>query len=245
MKSIFYYKFFTFFIISILFLVGCTDEDNFKTDIATFEKLELEEQTYWNGNDLSGNFCSANKIFYNQYYPDWNTWSGFAYSNIINYQFFNEKSKYAVYYENSGEKENIYAVCHQLGKIVISFKDSIHGEEPRSVQLANTTYTALAILYGQDYAKKFGGRDGTDPDWFKVTIQGIGMEEQITGTVDFYLADYRFENDAEDYLVNGWEYVDLTSLGRVKRLEFDLTSSDAGTPLYFCLDNLKGRIPSD
>jgi len=234
-----------FFIISILLFIGCTDEDNFKTDIATFEKLELKEQTYWNGNDLSGNFSSANKIFYNQYYPDWNTWSGFAYSNIINYQYYNEESKYAVYYENTGEIENIYAVCHQLGKIVITFNDSLHGEEPRSVQLANTTYTALAILYGHGFAKRFGGRDGTDSDWFKVTIKGIGMEEQITGMVDFYLADYRFENDAEDYLVDGWEYVDLTSLGRVKRLEFDLASSDAGTPLYFCLDNLKGRIPSD
>ena len=58
----------------------------------------------------------------------------------------------------------------------------------------------------------------------------------------FFLADFRFDDDSEDYVVNKWEFVDLTDLGIVKRLEFELSSSDAGTPLYFCLDNLKGRI---
>jgi hypothetical protein len=243
MKHFVYFKFFVLVHLLLLFIVGCTDEDNFKTDVATFEKLELEDETYWNGADFSGSFVSGNKIFYNQYYANWNTWSGFAYSNIMNDEFYNDESMFAVYYENTDSKENTYAVGHQLHKIIITFKDSIHGEEPRSVQLANTTYTALAILYGYDYAKKFGGRDGNDADWFKVTIKGIGMEEQVTGTIDFFLADYRFDNNEEDYIVNKWQYVDLTSLGRVKRLVFELSSSDAGTPLYFCLDNLKGRIP--
>ncbi|HSH53227.1 MAG TPA: DUF4465 domain-containing protein [Bacteroidales bacterium] len=245
MKNFKNFKIFVLINLMLLFLVGCTDEDNFKTDIATLEKLELEEETYWNGSDLSWTFVSGNKIFYNHYYPDWNTWSGFAYSNIINYEFYNNESMFAVYYENTNQKENIYAVGHQLGKSTITFKDSIRGEKLRYVQLANTTYTALAILYGYDYAKKFGGRDGSDPDWFKVTIKGIGMEEQVTGTIDFFLADYRFVDNNEDYIVDKWQYVDLTPLGRVKRLTFELSSSDAGTPLYFCLDNLKGRIPFD
>jgi len=245
MKHFVNYIFLVLVNLMLLFIVSCTDEDNFKTDIATFEKLELEAESYWNGSDLSGAFVIGNKIFHNQYYPDWNTWSGFAYSNIINYELYNDESMFAVYFENKDSKENNYAVGHQLGKVSITFKDSINGEEPRSVQLANTTYTALAILYGYDYAKEFGGRDGRDPDWFKVTIKGIGMEEQITGTIDFFLADYRFDDDNEDYIVDKWQYVDLTPLGRVKRLSFELSSSDAGTPLYFCLDNLKGRIPFD
>lgn len=231
--------------IVILFFLGCDDEDRFKTDTATFEKLTLDKGTYWNGSDMTGRFISGNKIFHNQYYADWNIWSGFAYSNIINYNYYTPESKYAAFSSVGAEESENYAIAHQLGKIIITFKDSVHGEEPRSVQLTNTTYSALAILYGYDYAKKFGGRDGSDPDWFKVTITGTGMDEEITGTVDFFLADYRFDDDEKDYVIDKWEYVDLTGLGRVKRLEFELSSSDAGTPLFFCLDNLKGRIPFD
>ncbi|HKL09315.1 MAG TPA: DUF4465 domain-containing protein [Bacteroidales bacterium] len=245
MKNFVSYTSAVFLFFVALLIVGCTDEDNFKTDVATFGNLELVESSYWNGSDFSGSFSSGNKIFHNQYYPDWNTWSGFAYSKMINYEFFNEESVYAVYHENTNNNENFYAVAHQLGQITITFKDSIHREQLRSVKLANTTYTALGILYGYDYAKKFGGKDGSDPDWFKVTIKGIGMDEQITGTVDFFLADYRFADNKDDYIVNKWEYVDLTPLGIVKRLEFEMFSSDAGTPLYFCLDNLKGRILFD
>ncbi len=232
-------KSFSFTILAIMFLIGCTDEDTFKTDISDFEDFEMEEQTYWNGSDGSGQFTYGNKIFRNTFYPDWNTWSGFAYSNVINYLYYNEQAKYAAYPSGGADESENYVVAHQFEKIVIDFGK---GEEPRFIQLTNTTYTALAIKYGYGYAKKFGGRDGSDPDWFKLTITGMGLVEEITGTVDFFLADFRFDDDSKDYVVNKWEFVDLTDLGIVKRLEFELSSSDAGTPLYFCLDNLKGRI---
>jgi hypothetical protein len=65
----------------------------------------------------------------------------------------------------------------------------------------------------------------------------------ITGTVDFYLADYRFVNNGLDYIVNNWRYVNLTSLGAVKSVEFGLTSSDTApwgmnTPGYFVMDTV-------
>ncbi|MEE4196098.1 MAG: DUF4465 domain-containing protein [Bacteroidales bacterium] len=243
MKSLCFYKLFLLF--ALFFWESCSDEDLFKTDVASLDEFQLSDETYWSGSDHAGNFTSGNKIFTNQYYPDWNTWSGFAYSNLTNYQFFDEKCMYSAYDKNVGVEGNIYAVGHQLGRILVTLKDSIHGEEPRSVQLSNSTYTALAILHGYGYAKKFGGRDGNDPDWFKVTIRGIGLENEITGTVDFFLADFRFNDNTNDYILDKWEYVDLTSLGIVKKLEFVLSSSDAGTPLFFCLDNLKGRIPLD
>ena len=235
----FKFRTFSFTTLVVIFLFGCTDEDTFKTDYTDFEELELEEQTYWNGSDGVGQFTYGNKIFNNTFYPDWNTWSGFAYSNVINYLYYNEQAKYAAFPSGGANESENYVVAHQFEKIVIDFEK---GEEPRLVQLTNTTYTALAIKYGYGYAKKFGGRDGSDPDWFKLTLTGIGLVEEITGTVDFFLADFRFEDDSKDYVVNKWEFVDLTDLGIVKRLEFELSSSDAGTPLYFCLDNLKGRI---
>lgn len=230
---------FSFIILFVVFFIACTDEDTFKTDISDFEDIEIKEQSYWNGSDGSKQFTYGNKIFNNTYYIDWNTWSGFAYSNVINYLYYNDLAKYAAFPSGGANVSENYVVAHQFEKIVIDFEKA---EEPRTVQLTNSTYTALAIKYGYGNAKKFGGRDGKDPDWFKLTITGIGLVEQITGTVDFFLADYRYEDDNEDYVIDKWEYVDLTDLGIVSRLEFELASSDAGTPLYFCLDNLKGRI---
>ena len=228
-----------YYIIFFLTIISCTDEDTFKTELIDFEELDLTKDTYWNGSDHSGDFTIENKTFNNTFYADWNTWSGFAYSNIINYLFYNESAKYASFPSGGATESENYLVGHQFQKISIEFEKP---EEQRLVQLTNCTYSALAIKYGYGYAKKFGGRDGRDPDWFKVTIIGFDHANAITGTIDFFLADFRFDDDLEDYIVDDWKYVDLTSLGIVKRLEFELSSSDAGTPLYFCLDNLKGRI---
>ena len=92
-------------------------------------------------------------------------------------------------------------------------------------------------------AKKFGGASGDDPDWFVLTIIGKDSQGLVTDTVDFYLADYTFADNNQDYIVDTWEYVDLTSLGAVESLEFTLSSSDVGqwgmnTPGYFAMDNL-------
>ncbi|HKL40270.1 MAG TPA: DUF4465 domain-containing protein, partial [Cryomorphaceae bacterium] len=67
---------------------------------------------------------------------------------------------------------------------------------------------------------------------------------ELTGTeVEFYLADYTFSDNSQDYIVDEWTYVDLTSLGDADSLSFTLTSSDVGefgmnTPAYFCIDDL-------
>ena len=91
-------------------------------------------------------------------------------------------------------------------------------------------------------AKKFGGASGDDADFFKLTITGFNGAAE-TGSVDFYLADYRFGDNSLDYIVSNWTYVDLSSLGTVNSLKFSLASSDSGTfgintPAYFAMDNL-------
>ncbi len=99
------------------------------------------------------------------------------------------------------------------------------------------------MIDGDDYAKKFGGTGGTDPDWFKVTIAGISAEGDTTGTIDYYLADFRSENSSEDYIVDNWQWIDISELGTIAKLHFSLSSSDNGdwgmnTPAYFCIDQL-------
>ncbi|MBO4549163.1 MAG: DUF4465 domain-containing protein, partial [Bacteroidaceae bacterium] len=55
-----------------------------------------------------------------------------------------------------------------------------------------------------------------------------------------YLADLR--DEATAYIINDWRYVDLSGLGAVAKLGFELSSSDTGewgmnTPGYFCFDD--------
>ncbi|MBR5720774.1 MAG: DUF4465 domain-containing protein, partial [Bacteroidales bacterium] len=72
---------------------------------------------------------------------------------------------------------------------------------------------------------------------------GIDINGNSTDTVVFYLADFRFDDNSQDYLVDNWRWVDLASLGEVTGIRMFLESSDAGaygmnTPSYFCIDNM-------
>ena len=72
-----------------------------------------------------------------------------------------------------------------------------------------------------------------------------------TGDVTLYLADFRFGDNSQDYIIDAWTAVNLSSLGQVKTLEFSVSSSDTGdfginTPTYFAIDNIAiDRCPDD
>jgi hypothetical protein len=116
---------------------------------------------------------------------------------------------------------------------------------PESVSGAfftNTTYAALSMLNGDAFAKKFGGVSGTDADWFNITIEGL-LGGAVIGNQVFYLADYRFADSADDYVIDQWTWVDLSGFGLVDELRFSFDSSDLGTfgintPTYAAMDFL-------
>ncbi len=115
----------------------------------------------------------------------------------------------------------------------------------KSIAVCNSTLVYLTIKNGAEGIKRFGGESNNEPDWFLLTIEGYNLGGEITGKVDFYLADYRFENNKRDYIVNKFTPVDLSSLGMVNKLVLKLTSSVTGsngeilTPRYVCIDNIK------
>lgn len=109
--------------------------------------------------------------------------------------------------------------------------------------VTNTVWAYNSMRNGDMFSKKFGGASGNDPDWFKLMVWGIKENGSITDTVHFYLADFRFENNYFDYIVDGWRWLDLARLGEVKSLHVSIASSDKGafginTPTYFALDQL-------
>ncbi|MFA7235396.1 MAG: DUF4465 domain-containing protein [Phycisphaeraceae bacterium] len=121
------------------------------------------------------------------------------------------------------------------------------GTSPASVRVTNTTTAYFSMLNGDPFgAKKFGGTSGNDPDYFSVTLTGYDAANaggSSTDSVTFYLADYRFSNNALDYIVSDWTLVDLTSLGNAASISLSWASSDESfgwinTPTYVALDNL-------
>ncbi len=213
---------------------------------ASFEDLQLPEDSYWNGSDGSGSFVCGNITFYNDYNAAWASWNGFSYSNKTDVTTPGYANQYSAI-TGSGHNSENYAVGFISGttKAELTTASTLSG-----FYLTNSTYTYLSMLNGDAYSKKFGGEKGIDPDYLKLTISGISETGETTGTVDFYLADFRFDNSFMDYIVNEWTWVDLSTLGEVKELRFSLESSDVGswgmnTPAYFCLDDVNGEAPID
>lgn len=211
----------------------------------TYDDLTLTPNSYWDGSDSTLGFTSGGVYFENSYNFDWDYWSGgFIYSNstdITTAGYTNDFSAFT----GTGSNSSNYAVNYG-GNIDFNAAVLLN-----SIDLTNTTYAALSMLNGDFYGKKFGSAfdangdvDGTNgEDWFRLLIVGRDPSSVITDTVVFYLADYRFADSTQDYIVDTWETVDLSALGSVRYLEFTLESSDVGnagmnTPAYFALDNL-------
>ena len=214
--------------------------------VVTFDDLTLAPNTYWDGSDSTLGFTSGGVYFENSYDFDWDYWSGgFIYSNSTDVTTAGYTNDFSAYTGMGGNGSQNYAVNYGGG---IDF-----GTEKMigSIQLTNTTYAALSMKDGDSFGKVFGSPndaqgnpDGTNgEDWFRLLIIGKDAQSTTTDTVIFYLADYRFANNTQDYIVNTWQTVDLTSLGEVQFLEFELESSDHNaqgilTPAYFALDNI-------
>jgi hypothetical protein len=109
--------------------------------------------------------------------------------------------------------------------------------------VTNTAYAYFSIKNGDQFAKKFGGASGNDPDYFRLTIKGYKKGKLTTDSVNVYLADFRFIDNTKDYIVKDWTRVDLRSLQSPDSLYFTLASSDVGafginTPLFFAIDDV-------
>ena len=193
--------------------------------------MALGAGSYWNGSDGSGGFASGSAWFSNNYDTTYGSWDGFAYSDISNASAKGLSSQYnAITGSGQGGSAN-YAV----GYIGWTMPPTMTLDEPAVVSglyVTNNNYAYYTMLNGG----MFGAKKFSDSDWFLLTMTGIDATGAVTGTVNFYLAE------GTD-IVNDWEYVNLASLGVVKSVEFNLSSSDNGaygmnTPGYFVIDTV-------
>ncbi len=210
-------------------------------DAANFDDLTLASESYWNGSDESGGFTSGVVDFNNNYNAAWASWDGWSYSNTTDTTTPGYTNQYSAYTGGGQGGSSNYGVAY-TGGAVPPTATLPAAMIVNSAYITNTTYAALSMRDGDAFAKQFGGSSGNDEDWFLLTITGKNGAA-TTGTVEFYLADYRFADNDLDYIVDEWTQVDLSGLGAVTSLEFTLTSTDNGawgmnTPAYFAMDTM-------
>ena len=217
---------------------------NVSRSVATFEDVALGEQGFWNGSDLSGeedsgnyygSFTSSVFSFDNIYTAAWGSYMGFACSSLtdtVTSGFTNQYSPKAGEGANGSAQ---FALAYENGATFnCTYKEGYTNNTLKSVMVTNGTYTYNEIRAGSAYSQKF-----ESGEWFKVTFTGYKGETE-TGSVDYYLADFR---DGKTYINKEWVEIDLTPLADATTVMITFDSTDKGqfgvnTPKYVFIDNL-------
>ncbi len=140
----------------------------------------------------------------------------------------------AVYYQNDDPE---LMPSHD-----IIFSDTNYGScIPSYFMINNTQQTAYDVLSEDSPSKYEPG------DYLKLTITGSIANEytgvlEETGSVVYYLADWRGEHDVPDSLLTSWKTVSLSKLGDIDYIDFTLESNKEGLVKTFCFDNLVASI---
>jgi hypothetical protein len=205
----------------------------------TFEGLLSGAGTYNNNAGASGAFAIGGASFSNSYDPVYGYSSGFAISNTTDTTTAGYLNQYSAVTGSGAGGSPSYAISYSIANVKFATTQNLSG---LGASITNTTYTGLSMQTGDDFAKKFGGLLGNDPDYLKLTISGFASGIATGTLVDFYLADFRFANNSQDYIINKWTFVDFSALGTVDEIRFSYASSDVGqfginTPTYFAMDN--------
>ncbi|MBV6485035.1 MAG: hypothetical protein KFKLKKLM_01582 [Flavobacteriales bacterium] len=229
---------------------------NIKAQTTDFQDLILLPESYWDGSDLSGThnngvftseFISGEGTFPNVYDTTWGApgyWlGGFAYSNITDTVTSGFGNKYSAKAGSGYQGSPNYIV----GTNQSSFKLNPNGAGV-VIHLTNSTYAYNSMRDGDAFAKKFGGPTGNDPDWFLLNVKGY-YSGALVDMANLYLADFRFTNNSQDYILKDWSYVSLGYTDNIDSLYFELSSSDTGmfgmnTPAFFCIGQISEVITS-
>lgn len=206
------------------------------------QNLPIDGLFYYDGADEAGGFSSGGAQLSNNYNGGF--WDGWSYSQTTDTTTADFTNQYSAITGSGASGSATYGVAFEgFGAAGVPTITFVGERTVLGADFTNTTYAALTMRDGNQFSKAFGGASGSDPDWFVVSVLGFDAANAFTDSVDVYLADFRFADDARDYILDEWTFVDLTGLGSVKRIEFVFTGSDVGdfglnTPKYVALDDL-------
>lgn len=208
---------------------------------STFDNLPLAKaDTFNNGADESNGFTHYNRYWNNTYFS-WGGFSGWALSNMTDTVTAGFTNQYSAITGSGVSGTSNYMVSTGNGAYIkLDEAQSISG-----AYFTNSTYAARDMEQGSGFSKKFGGDDGSDPDYFLLKIYTY-LDNVLVDSVDFYLADFRDADNSKDYIIKDWTYVDFnndpSSEIEIDSISFRYEGSDVGefglnTPKYFCMDD--------
>lgn len=262
MKKIYSYSLSAAFVAALLSVSSVANaQDNSgvtveKATVATFEDLTLEPESSWwgpadnaeevagaYGPEWVGTFKSGSYEFVNSVNPAYGSWMGCSYSNMTATSF----ASYTTDQWNSAAGHGAvgstnYGVLYgnslpNTPMEVIKVADAPDGRVVKGMNITNSAWVVECVKNGNGAANKF--KQGS---WFKVIFTGTKADKS-TASVEYYLADYRSENEADWTCLTDWAWLDLSSLGKVVSLSisFDGTDKSYGylnTSTYVCIDNV-------
>ena len=222
--------------------------------VATFEDLTLEPESSWwgpadnaeevagaYGTEWVGTFKSGSYEFVNSVNPAWGSWMGCSYSNMTATSFESyEKDQWNSAAGHGAAGSANYGVIYGSStpmEIIKVLDGDTEGRIIAGMNITNSAWVVECVKNGNGAANKFA-----QGSWFKVTFTGVKADKS-TASVDYYLADYRSENEADWTCLTDWAWIDLSSLGKVVSLSvsFDGTDKSYGylnTSTYVCIDNV-------
>lgn len=211
--------------------------------VSGFESLPVDSSLgYFTGTPGSAGFTDNGVFFRNSFNPAFQSWEGFALSrktDSVTAGYSNQFScRPGTVWEGS-----TFALAYASSRIFIRKAPGESSRRLKRFRLANSTYAARSMQFGDSFAKKFGGASGLDPDFFVLRVFNY-LNGSISDSAEFFLADYRAEGSQNDFILTGWQLAETGFTLAYDSVGFELRSSDIGafgmnTPAYFCMDNLE------
>ncbi|MHA7837360.1 MAG: DUF4465 domain-containing protein [bacterium] len=201
--------------------------------LVDFEDLGLAAESFLDPPSAPGGFSSGGVFFEND-----GSFVGFSASTTTDTSTPGFTNQYSNITGSGAAGSRTFGVAFSDATLVLPRPTVVAGAE-----FTNTTFAALSMRDGDAFAKQFGGPTGTDPDFFRLIVEGLDGSGISTGTVELSLADFTFEDDSLDFILEEWVFLDLSGLGVVRELRLGWESSDVGpfginTPTYVAIDNL-------
>jgi hypothetical protein len=235
----------TILLYSCLALVSITYKGKAQTNFSFENMSQLSgSNMYWNNSAQQDSGFVLNSVYFPCYYDSsFNYWSGgFALSRVSDTSTTGFGNLYGSRAGMGANGSQNYLVGQQNSVI---YFDTLISFYPIGVDICNSTYAALSMQNGDMFAKKFGGVTGNDPDYFRILAVAYDKQSIAFDTAIFYLSDFTFSNNSQDYIVEDWQTFNFNFNNQtpVYKLEFALQSSDNGTfgmntPAFYTLDNL-------
>jgi hypothetical protein len=220
-----------------------------QTYTGSFDTLTVPNSGVFNGDTLPGaltGFADGN-CYYSTFYDTsfgFGYWaSGFALTNIVDTIDPSYNNLYGCAAGKGFNNSNNYVISTDKSTLKLQNLGSQLSKTLQGFSITNTFYAYSSMLNGDSFDTPFGDSTGARPDFFKLSIHAFLNGALKSDSIEFYLADFRFADNSQDYIIKNWSYVDCSTLGEVDSVQFHLISSRYNTfgyttPLYFAMDEV-------